>query len=94
GLFLGYIIYQGMLFERMIATFREQANVGFLMYFADSFGYLGSVAMLLWRNFGAPQVAWLDFFQWAAYGTASLTVLASLLSLFYFWKKAGMQAHA
>ena len=88
GLFLGYIIYQSMLFERMIATFREPANAGFLMYLADSFGYLGSVAVLLWRNFGAPQVAWLDFFQLAAYATAGLTVVVSLLSLFYFWKKS------
>ena len=89
GLFLGYIIYQGMLFERMIATFKEQANVGFLMYFADSFGYLGSVAVLLWRNFGAPKVAWLDFFQSASYATAGFTVVASLLSLFYFFRKSG-----
>lgn len=89
GLFLAYIIYQGMLFERMLATFREQANVGFLMYFADSFGYLGSVAVLLWRNFGVRQVAWLNFFQLAAYGTAGLTVLGSLLALYYFRKKAG-----
>ncbi len=87
GLFLGYIIYQGMLFERMIATFREQANVGFLMYFADSFGYLGSVAVLLGRNFAASKVAWLDFFQGAAYITAGLTVVATLLSLLYFRRK-------
>jgi hypothetical protein len=28
----------------MIATFKYAGNVGFLMYVADSFGYLGSIS--------------------------------------------------
>jgi hypothetical protein len=36
-----------VLLERFIAAFRINGNVGFLMYLADSIGYLGSVGLIL-----------------------------------------------
>ncbi|MCX6299369.1 MAG: DUF5690 family protein [Bacteroidetes bacterium] len=47
GLYIGYIPYNCILFDRLIATFRISGKVGFLMYLADSFGYLGSVSEIL-----------------------------------------------
>ena len=47
GLYMGYIPYNCVLFERFIATFKLIGNVGFLIYIADSFGYLGSVSIIL-----------------------------------------------
>lgn len=91
GLFLGYTVYQGMMFERMIAAFRETANVGFLMYLADSFGYLGSVTVLLLKNFAAPRIDWLSFFISAGYFLSVLAIALPLLSLWYFRRK--MAAH-
>ncbi len=87
GLFLAYTVYQGIIFERMLATFRESANVGFLMYLADSFGYLGSAGVLLWRNFGSPSVAWLDFFVAAAYVAAVLSVGLAAAAWGYFSRR-------
>ena len=41
GLYMGYIPFNCIFFERMIATFKIKGNVGFLIYVADAFGYLG-----------------------------------------------------
>ena len=45
GLYMGYIPFNVMLFERMIASFKRPANVGFLIYISDSFAYLGSICI-------------------------------------------------
>lgn len=87
GLFLPYILFNGVLFDRLMAAFRERGNVGFLMYVADSVGYLGSVAVLLWRNFGAGEMSWLAFFTSLCYIGAGLIAVAICVSWGYFWKK-------
>ncbi len=87
GLFLAYTIFQGFLFERMMAAFRERGNVGFLMYLADAFGYLGGVVVLLYRSFYTSQISWLTFYCNLAYtvsiGAAIFTVVALLQNLRY-----------
>jgi hypothetical protein len=43
GLYMGYIPFNSILFDRMIAAFKLKGNVGYFMYLVDSFGYLASV---------------------------------------------------
>lgn len=50
------------LFERLIATFKYISNIGFLFYFADALGYLGSVFTFLLKNSLSPNLGWLNFF--------------------------------
>lgn len=68
GLYLPYIAVHTTLFERLIAMTRDRGNIGYLMYLADAFGYLGYVAVLLARNLLGPAEAFLPFFltlSWA-----------------------------
>jgi hypothetical protein len=51
GLYLPYVAMHTTIFERMLGMTRERGNIGFLMYIADAFGYLGYVAVMLARNF-------------------------------------------
>ena len=88
GLYLGYVPFQCILFERMIALFKEKANAGFLIYVADATGYLGSVLVLLYKNFGAAELSWLDFFIQASYALALVGCGLMILSYFYFRQKA------
>lgn len=84
GLYFGYIQFNSIFFDRIIATFRYVSTVGFLIYLADSFGYLGAVGVLLFKEFGNTQLSWLDFFISAGY---VLSVAGSILmagSLVYF----------
>src|SRR5262249_57174278 len=62
GLYLPYLAVQTTLFERLIALTRDRGNVGFLIYLADSFGYLGYVGVLLARNALGPTENFLGFF--------------------------------
>lgn len=92
GLFLPYILFNGVLFDRLMASFREKGNVGFLMYVADSIGYLGSVAVLLWRNFGAGEMSWLSFYLKLCNMVGGLIIVLIASSYWYFLrKKKGLQ---
>jgi hypothetical protein len=50
GLYLPYVAMHTAIFDRMIAVTRQPSNLGFLMYIADAFGYLGYVAVILGRH--------------------------------------------
>lgn len=84
GLYLAYNPVNAVLFDRLIAASGRVANAGFLMYVADSFGYLGSVALLLWRNFGQASLDWLQFFIAAAYATSIVGTVLTIFAGFYF----------
>ncbi len=84
ALFVPYIIFNGILFDRLLAAFRESGNVGFLMYVADAIGYLGSVIVLLWRNFGFSAMSWLDFYCNLCYLGAVLLATMMAFSWAYF----------
>ena len=88
GLYLGYVPFQCILFERMIALFKEKANAGFLIYVADATGYLGSVMVLLYKNFGAADLSWLEFFVQASYVLAIVGCILMIISYFYFLGKS------
>lgn len=87
GLYLGYVPFNSIFFDRLIAAFRYVGTVGFIMYIADAFGYLGSISVLFIKEFGYTQVSWVDFFIQGGY---ILSVSGSLLiagSMFYFHRK-------
>ncbi|MFZ4818034.1 MAG: DUF5690 family protein [Limisphaerales bacterium] len=50
GLYLPYIAVHATLFERFIALTRDRANLGFLMYLADTAGYLAVCVVMLTRG--------------------------------------------
>ncbi len=62
GLYMTYIPYNSILFDRMLAAFKYAANVGFLIYLADAFGYLASVSVLLTKTILKLQINWLEFY--------------------------------
>jgi MFS family permease len=88
GLYLGYVPYNAIFFERMIATFNYKSNVGFVMYIADSMGYLGSVSVLLIKELGRPSVSWGIFFKEGVMIVAVVGGICGVLSLLYFLQSA------
>lgn len=78
GLYLPYIAVHTTIFERLIAMTRDRGNIGFLMYLADSFGYLGYVGVLLARNLLGPAENFLAFFlglSWVIAGTCLILLI-------------------
>ncbi|MEY3053378.1 MAG: hypothetical protein RLY31_3163 [Bacteroidota bacterium] len=87
GLYLAYVSFHTLLFERWMAYFRARGNIGFLMYTADAFGYLGSVGILFIKHFGQPAGNWLAYTRRAGIVIGLLTVVFSLLAFAYFRQK-------
>jgi MFS family permease len=87
GLYIGYIPFNCILFDRLIATFRITGNVGFLMYLADSFGYLGSVSVILMKTVFKLNLKWSVLYSHGVVGLSVLGVIGALMSISYFNKK-------
>ena len=87
GLYLGYVPYNSIYFERMIAAFRIVGNVGFVMYLADAMGYFGSVSVLLYKQFGTGNISWLSYFTSALTIVATFGMITVSLSLLFFTRK-------
>lgn len=87
GLYMGYIPINCLYFDRMIATFKVTANVGFVMYVADSFGYLGSVLVLFVKQFAGWQLSWSSFFMQFIYGASAIGIGCTLAAMWYYKKK-------
>jgi hypothetical protein len=88
GLYMAYVPFNAMLFDRLIAASGTVGTAGFLIYIADASGYLGSCGLLIWRNFGLVQMNWLQVFTASAYGTSVAGMLLMGLSAFYFLRKS------
>lgn len=87
GLYMGYVPFNCMLFERLIASFRYISTAGFIIYVADSFGYLGSDVVLLIKNFGNANISFSDFFVKMILAISVLGIGLTILSSFYFRRK-------
>ena len=87
GLYFGYIQFNSIFFDRLLAAFKYSGTVAFLINLADSFGYLGSVSVLLYKYFGQSKLSWLNFFMASGYALSVAGSLLILMSLFYFRNK-------
>jgi hypothetical protein len=84
GLYMAYTPFNAMLFDRMVAFSGQVGTAGFLIYVADASGYLGSVALLVWRNLALVTLDWLSFFIASVYATSIVGAVCSVLAGLYF----------
>jgi hypothetical protein len=87
GLYMGYVPFNCMLFDRLIASFKYVSNAGFIIYLADSFGYLGSNVILVTKNFLKLDISWSDFFVKLVLSMSALGIVLTILSALYFRNK-------
>jgi hypothetical protein len=87
GLYMGYVPFNCMLFDRLIASFKYISNAGFIIYVADSFGYLGSNVILIAKNFLTLHISWSDFFVKLVLSMSVLGIVLAILSALYFKNK-------
>lgn len=84
GLYVAYVPFNCVLFDRMLPALGTVGTAGFMIYLADSCGYLGSTAVLLYKNFAAPKLPWLGFMTAFSTLTGVLCTALFLGSLWYF----------
>lgn len=84
GLYICYVPFNCLFFDRFIATFKVKGNSGFLIYIADAFGYVGSVLVLLYKNFGQGNLSWLNFFVYGTYAVACIGICSTIILFIHF----------
>ena len=91
GMYLPYVVFHTTIFERMIAVSGEPANVGFLMYLADAAGYLGYVAVLLFKNFETKDLNYLSMLKAISLIVGIISVLLTGWLFLHFSKRFRQQ---
>jgi hypothetical protein len=91
SMYLPYIAFHALFFERWIAYFKIKSNIGFLMYVADAAGYLGSTLVLLFKNFNSIQYSWVSFFTYSAMVTSIFIIVLAIANFLYFKKQDKLQ---
>ena len=87
GLYMVYIPFNAVFFDRLISTFKYASNVGFLIYIADSFGYVGSIGVLASKEIFKVQLNWVTFFSSSVIILSVVGIVLTLYSLYYFSSK-------
>ncbi|MGC4037620.1 MAG: DUF5690 family protein [Chitinophagaceae bacterium] len=82
GVYIPYVAVHTTIFERMIAVTREKANVGFLMYMADSVGYTGYIVLMLLKYIVPAENSILSLF---IKGCICLGIAGGLIVLYCTW---------
>lgn len=84
GIYVAYVPFNCLVFDRLVANLNSKANAGFLIYVADSAGYAGSVGILLYKTFADVELSWLQFLVNTSYFAAIAGALLILGSALYF----------
>jgi len=84
GLYLPYVAVHTTIFERLLAMTGDKGNIGFLMYLADSFGYLGYVAVMLARGAASSNEGFLGFFVALSWVVAIVATILLISCWIYF----------
>ncbi|BBM83864.1 DUF5690 family protein [Candidatus Uabimicrobium amorphum] len=84
GLYLAYVPYGCVLFDRLIAAFGVTATAVFMIYVTDAVGYIGTIAINLYKNFSYNEMSMLSFFRYFSYITSVLCSACFIASLVYF----------
>lgn len=88
GLYLGYVPYGCVLFDRMIAALGTVATAVFLIYISDAVAYGGSVGIVLYKTLGQADISKLQFFRYFSYAMSAVCVVFLAISGSYFLRRA------
>lgn len=86
GMYMGYIPFT-YLIERLIASLKVVSTAVFVIYLADSFGYLGTTAVFLIKNFTSIETSWTRMLIYTAFGSGLISIVTVVLIYSYFRKQ-------
>lgn len=95
-LYIAYLTFQTIFFDRFIACFRIRGNVGFFIVTTDFLGYTGTVLVLVLKEFCNPDIDWAVFYNLFAGYVGIFCCVTFVCSFVYlhqrFRKEIGMTA--
>ncbi len=63
GLYTAYLGFQTIFFERFVANYKINGNVGFFIIVLDFVGYLGTVLVLIFKELFIQGINWIEFYN-------------------------------
>ena len=87
GVFLTYVPYGCVLFDRLIAVVRTVGTAVFAIYVADALGYTGTIGVILYKELAYAETSNLDFFRSFSYFTSVVCTGAIAGSWVYFRRR-------
>ena len=81
GMYVPYVAVHTTVFERLIALTRDRGNIGFLMYIADSVGYVGYAGLMVTRSAFPAKESFLGFFL----DLATILVVGAFVAVVLSW---------
>lgn len=81
-LYIAFLTFQTIFFDRFIACFRIKGCVGFFIALIDFIGYTGTVLVLTVKEFLHPDIDWLEFYNLLA-GCVSLFCFAAFIGALF-----------
>lgn len=86
GMYMGYIPFT-YLIERLIASLRVVSTAVFVIYLADSFGYLGTTGVFLVKNILSFQISWSSMLIYTAFAVGFISFITIIIIYRYFRKQ-------
>ena len=86
GLYMGFIPFTYMV-ERLIAAMQVSATTVFILYLADSFGYVGTTSIFIFKNFSSIDLSWSQMLVYTALGASFFALIALIGCCLYFKKR-------
>lgn len=83
GMYLGYIPFT-YLIERLIASLKVVSTAIFVIYLADSFGYLGTTGVFLAKNLLSFQISWSSMLSFTAIVVGVVSLFSVIVIYRYF----------
>ncbi|MCH7728783.1 MAG: hypothetical protein IH991_20205 [Planctomycetes bacterium] len=84
GVYLAYVPFGTVLFDRLIASTRAVGTAVFAIYVADAIGYGGAITVMISKDLIASDMSRLDFFRYLTYFMAILGAGLLIASCCYF----------
>ena len=91
SLYMVYLSFQTLFFERFIACFKIKGNVGFFIATIDFIGYTGTVCVLLFKEFCSPDINWMEFYNQFSGWVGIIGVIAFIGSAVYLVQRYKME---
>ncbi len=80
---IAYLGFQTIFFERFIACFKVKGNVGFFIITIDFIGYVGTLALLLFKELKASDMDWAVFYNEMSVFVGVTCCIAFVVSIIY-----------
>jgi MFS family permease len=86
-LYLAFLTFQTIFFDRFIACFKIRGNVGFFIALNDFLGYTGTILALVGKELFSPEIDWTSFYNRLAGYVGMICCTAFIFSLVYLHQR-------